>query len=213
MGEKKGRSKKGSILDIWWFDYGHIDLFSYTDRLLSENKIKAVIDANVFYDLQDSSSKTYKESTALLNGWLEDIAEYCITREIYNEIRKNSDKEKRNQHFNYASSFQEVNCSPDIYKQSVEKIKTLFTTQSNKSDSADQRHLAWTLGADVPFFITHDEDILKKSEEAFKLYGLSIVKPSIFIINQDALIRDAEYQPFRLSGTEIKVEKFNEKKC
>ena len=49
-GEMPGRSKQGSILTVWWFDFGHPTLFSYAIEQQTESKLPIVIDASIFYD-------------------------------------------------------------------------------------------------------------------------------------------------------------------
>ena len=55
MGERRGRAKDGSTLTIWWLDHGHPDLFSSLRAEQLEAKLVVAIDANIFFDLVDSS--------------------------------------------------------------------------------------------------------------------------------------------------------------
>lgn len=49
ISEKQGRSSSGELLTYWWLDHGHPTLFTLPNQQAIQAKIKAVIDANVFY--------------------------------------------------------------------------------------------------------------------------------------------------------------------
>jgi GNAT superfamily N-acetyltransferase len=68
---KPGRGSKPSQLTYWWFSHGHADLFSSIDHV-DESKQRVVIDANVFFDLNDPIDIESEESKALLAPWLQD---------------------------------------------------------------------------------------------------------------------------------------------
>ena len=67
-GGKPGRGVDNAYLTYWWFDHGHPDLFTAVNDEYLRSKIKAVIDANIFYDLQNEASATYAESASSDGG-------------------------------------------------------------------------------------------------------------------------------------------------
>jgi hypothetical protein len=75
------------------------------------------------------------------------------------------------------------------------------------SDESDLRQLSWSIAAGVKFFVTLDGDLLKKDEQIYDRFGMHIVRPSDLVINQDQHVRETEYQPARLAGSRIRIER------
>lgn len=88
--EMPGRSKDGSILRLWWRGHGHPTLF-VSQLHSSEGRLKAVLDANVFFDLADDS-RPESESLGLLADWLVEEVDFLYTPELENEIPKATTK-------------------------------------------------------------------------------------------------------------------------
>ena len=77
---RQGRGADGAILDYWWFDHNHDDLWSQVaagDD--SSERVLTVVDANVFYDLTDDKRPHAEESRVLEADWLQDSVELCAT--------------------------------------------------------------------------------------------------------------------------------------
>jgi GNAT superfamily N-acetyltransferase len=83
---KAGRGADGALLDYWWFDHGHGDLFSQAAE--ETEAVATVIDANVFYDLTCDGRPHAEDTRVLQADWLQGSIRLCITREIYNEIHR-----------------------------------------------------------------------------------------------------------------------------
>jgi len=47
--EIDGKSKDGSKLTVWWYDYGYPTLFTDADEQRTQLKLKVAIDSNIFY--------------------------------------------------------------------------------------------------------------------------------------------------------------------
>jgi GNAT superfamily N-acetyltransferase len=92
IGETPGRSKQGSTLTVWWYDYGHQDLFSFESIRSLETRLHAVIDANIFFKLLYPNTERDTGAKALLNDWMQESVELCVTKEILNEIHENAEK-------------------------------------------------------------------------------------------------------------------------
>lgn len=205
--EVPGKSKHGSTLTIWWFDHGHPTLFTIAEQQRTSSKSKVVIDANIFFDLNESSSSSNKQSQPLLADWLEEKIELCLTPEIYNEIDRHEDKTMREKSRSFAESFVTL-CSPDdIFERVYASLLSFFPKQMSKSAASDLRQLAWTIAAEVNLFVTLDKTLLRKEDHIYNSFGVLIIRPSDLIIEQDSLIREDEYQPVRLSGSSINVER------
>jgi ribosomal protein S18 acetylase RimI-like enzyme len=67
VGEKDGRSKEGSKLTIWWFDYEHPSLFTFADEQYPTSRLRVAIDANLFIDLQEPPTSSNEETGKQFN--------------------------------------------------------------------------------------------------------------------------------------------------
>jgi predicted nucleic acid-binding protein len=163
----------------------------------------------VFFDLADESRPGYEESHALLADWLPDSLEICLTDEIYNEINRNKIPEQRKRSREIAQSFV-FPPSESIERDELERsLRKYFPETMTDRDESDLRQLARTIAAGIQFFITRDEPLLDRSEEIYTAFGVSILRPSDFIIRFDQLRREAAYQPARLAGTLTSIQLLN----
>lgn len=204
--ERAGRSKQGSNLTVWWFDHEHRSLFTYAAEQRTQSKHKVVIDANVFYQLEEASNPANEESKALLADWLKENIDLCLTVEIYNEIHRNDDEAQRKQRRTFTEQFQIVQGSDSEFQKVQQALFQLFPHNTSESDASDFRQLSRAIADNVQFFVTRDEPLLKKADHIYAVFGIRIMRPSDLIIHQDELIREAEYQPARLAGSHITIE-------
>jgi len=204
--EKIGRSKSGQTrLTVWWFDHEHSTLFDFISEQQEETKLKVAIDANIFYDLQNDPIQANKESHALLDDWLD--IELCLTDEIFYEISRNPSEPKRNYQMKIAHTYPKLSSPDDKFQMVNQQLQHLFPASKRKSDKSDLRQIAKTIAANISFFITRDENLLKRANEFYDLFGLHVIRPTDLIIYQDVLMRETEYHPARLAGSSIKMER------
>jgi GNAT superfamily N-acetyltransferase/predicted nucleic acid-binding protein len=212
--ERPGKAKGGSILTEWWLGYGKPDLFSLLAEQSSESKLCVVIDANIFYDLADDgcSDEGSRESQALLADWISSDTEFFLTDEIHNEINRNPNEESRRKLNKSASNFLQLDYDVHEIDDIERRIRHLFPGQMKPSDRSDMRQIAKTISSniDISFFLTRDRRLLDQvDDEVYKDFGLRIISPVEFILQQDQLRKDLAYQPARLAGTSIRKSKIS----
>ncbi len=212
QGERPGRAKEGSTLVSWWMDLDNPSLFSYAATNILDSKTCVVIDANILFDLADDVSDVNRPSHALFAEWLEDV-EFCLTKEIDNEIQRQADPSIKAKSKSIAAGFHILPYSDrkqflDIY----DKLKLLWQNKSlSESDESDIRQIAWAICSDAPYFITRDENLIKcVSEAAEDKYNLKILHPTEFIIHMDELLCANKYQPVRFAGTTFSLKAITE---
>lgn len=205
--ELKGRGKKVTRLTVWKYEYPHQSLFSYASLQNENARVKVVIDANVFYQLQNPDDPDNEESLPLLEPWLD--IDLCITPEMFNEIARNKDENKRALSRKFARSFisLEVNTLQNEFQNIYLELRPLFPETLKISDESDLKQLAYAISARVPFFVTRDEPILDKADDIFEKFDIQILRPSDLILMQDELLRGDDYTPSRLAGSRIRTEK------
>ena len=201
-GEKPGKALKGTTLTIWWYDYGQPSILQYADDLRTQSKIKAVIDANIFFEIQGEGQQS-DEVQGLLADWIEVDIELCLTNEIYNEINRNRNKNVREKTRKAVEPYYKIPSLPEKYSAAYEQLRPLFPNDLSESDDSDLRQLSHVIASEIPFFITRDENLLKKSDKIFNDFNTRITRPATFIILRDSLIRASEYRPMKLEGSRI----------
>lgn len=205
--EKRGRSKEGYPLTIWWYPHYQNNLLTQISEYELNNKIVAVIDMNIFLDIKGGREE---ESLALKSDWLLSETILYYTREIYNEINKAKTPEQKKTSRKLLSHFKELPFKDeDEFYKIVEELKNEFPLK-NENDKSDLNHIAYSITGGAQFFITRDDEILKKSR-FFEKYNLSIYRPSDFITHLDENIQVSKYKPQSLIGTNINSERITAK--
>ena len=200
VNDMPGRSKSGSELTVWWYDFGSPDLFSF-DNIRDLSKDQVIIDANIFYSLMNKNSIFHRESSLLLSDWLIEEIEICLTSEIYNEINRNNEKDKREESRAYAKRFPNVLEEGQKLSEFYNDLKLVFPSFTSQSGESDLRHLAHAIASDIRFFVTRDKKILRKSNHLFSKFGVLVLRPASLIIHFDELINGSSYQPEKLEGS------------
>ena len=141
VGEKRGRGKKETILIRWWIDHGQPDLFTQARDKKAENRQLVVVDANVLYDLQNAEQGENNESTILTADWLPETVEYCVTREIFNEILRCDGIMQRKQRSAYARRFRDVATGLDEerIRTSLSLVTSVMPLAKKESDKSDRK--------------------------------------------------------------------------
>ncbi|MBT7618119.1 MAG: GNAT family N-acetyltransferase, partial [Calditrichaeota bacterium] len=196
-GEKPGRSKHGSRITKWWYENNKPDLFS---------KINVVLDTNILIDLSQFRDDQKLEAYYLNADWLTDLINFHITPETFLEIDKHPDELERERMRNYLTQFHEVRQKREL-QCIIKEIRALYPDVINERTQSDIHHIAYTISSDVRIFVTRDKELLDLSDEVSHLYSIEILRPTELIIRLDSLTRNLEYQPSKLSGSNIRIHK------
>lgn len=202
-----GKNKEGKELTVWWFDYGHPNLFTLAAKKQVASKLQIVIDANIFFDLNDKNGN--EESKALQADWLQDSLELCITDELFNEINRNENALERRNKLNIAHNrYTRVDYEQVQVENVTTSIRHLFPKKITESDQSDLYQLAKTIASETQFFVTRDINMLeKRAEQIYETFGISIVSPAGLISKLDEFRRETEYKASRFAGTLSKIKR------
>lgn len=202
VGEQGGRGNKSTILTIWRKRNCLPDLFS---NLSEEGPLpKAVIDANVFFDLDTEQSKLNTESQCLLADWLTDAVELVVVDEIFNDLSRAALPWAREKNRSRARSFPELNYDPG----EVERIRPgLFALLGWDSPTPQQRsdvnHLAKAVSGGANYFVTRDEKLLSIAPHVEERFEMKVVRP----IDLAGIVHFEDqrwtYNPARFCGTQL----------
>lgn len=208
MTERKGKGKNGAVVTSWWYDYGNETIFSQLFES-DEATVQVAVDANIFIDFNERSAVS-EESKALLADWLADKINIFLTPEIYNEIDRCNDIEKRELERIRVSYFDVLPNYPDHYDLIEEGLRKMYPPKISEQDKSDIRQLSHAIAANIEYFITRDDNVLKKSDLIYEKYSISVIRPSEFIVNIDRLEKYDDYKPSRFVGTHAKIHKIND---
>jgi len=197
VGQREGRGKRRSTLIHFWFGFDQATLFTESERRRKDNAISAVIDANVFFGLDERSVDPLV--APILDDWLTDEVNLCITQELQNEILRGHDSRskrslQRTQQFERLPSTQ---VSDPLIVQDVEAVLGPRKSQ----DTSDLKHLLAAADARVPLFLTLDERMYKRRDKIQEILDIKILKPIELVIHLDEIRRNSLYEPERLGGT------------
>lgn len=207
VSEKPGRSRDGKPLTLWFYDYQPLSLFSVTEDVVDQGRPMVVLDANVFYDLQDPPCSKTEESKPLQEDWLQSLVEICITDELLHEINRNQDEKERSRRFNFASGFRQITTDAVELRKIEDQLVAYFKGQLSDNDRSDIRHLAHSIGAGATHFVTRDDELLNRNDEIYNAFGLSVVRPCELIIGNHERLRAADYLPARFAGSMMPVQR------
>lgn len=209
-GEKYGRGKDREPLTYYWFQQQrNTDLFEWANQeKLDSKQYNVVLDANIFYDFYtvDNPNEIIQ---SLNSDWIVNEVTYCLTQEIYNEIDRKDEPRARKLTKSYAEQFPIlpiINSNPEKFNDTVEDLKNNFFSPSSPSDYSDINQLAYAIIANANFFLTCDEEILKKSDSIFSKYKLEIFHPSDFVAMVYDSFNDINYRPAKLAGSNIQIQ-------
>ncbi|MEK7991355.1 MAG: GNAT family N-acetyltransferase [Thiotrichaceae bacterium] len=199
--EKSGRGKKDTILTVWWYDYETLSLFSLNDSDKLDTKQKVVLDANIFFDLENNVTKNSIESHELLADWLQEKVEFCLTNEIFDEINRKNDSVERRKAWESAQKYELIEQENSDTRV---KLQSFYgTSELSNNDKSDIKHLEHSIASGISFFLTRDEALQKKADKIEQYFGLKILSPAHFITYLNELLSAKQYQPLRLEGKQI----------
>ena len=199
-GEKRGRSKEGHFLTLWIRHLGKDQQLSLFQADKSDDRVHAVLDAQVVFSMDEPDSDKAQPSKALLADHLADSVRFCKTDELLVEINRSDDHEKRSRSRQRADQYPSVEYDSVIKGQFYDKLKHVLPSGSDAANS-DINHLAITAASDgIKVFVTEDMGILKRQREILECTGVSVVCPSELIVRLHELSNRQLYVPSRIAG-------------
>lgn len=202
-GDIVGRGRDGEELTVWVHALGPVeDLFSLAEESIADDRITAVMDANVFYDLHGDDAETDSESRVLLEPWVTDAVKLHLVDEIHNEIDRHLIAEKRDEYHRTASNYPEAAYDDHVAAGFVTTIdEVLGRTAKKENERSDRKQLARSAAAGVNVFLTRDQELLDAAETLSARLQIQVLRPTELACGLDETERVAAYQPARLFAT------------
>lgn len=199
---KTGRSQDGHELTFWWFDHEHPDLFSRACDI-DERRLKVVIDANVFFDLQGRESGDSEDSKALWADWVQSSIELFVTKEIHNEIDRACDSAQRARSKAAITRFSVLNSDDCAFQAICEELRPHFPESAVLRDESDLRQIAYAIAGKAVYFVTRDQQLVERCESLYDRHGLKVLHPAELISQLDVIECESKYRPAQIAGSHL----------
>ena len=209
--DEKPTRTAGRILTQWYLGIdgqSEQDLFRVA---ATDDKVNAVIDAQVFFQLHDrNGSSNALVSKALQDDFLGDLLELYISDEIFVEINRDRSDRRRNEMRRAAHSFSEIDYDA-TKSEHFKKVLLGVLKASNARQISDIRHLAKTAASPVRIFVTRDRPLRNAAEEIKRLTEVVVLDPTELIISLDELDNRESYVPDSVAGVGLEWRRLTQK--
>ncbi len=205
-GEKPSRSKGGHKLTIWYLTLAESEQIEFSELNTSTDIQEIIIDAQIFFDFDEPNSDKAMPSKTLLSDFLVDSIDVCITDELFNEIHRQEDEEKRTRSLNRAQNFREIKYDPKLVHDFENQLRNFLPSGKSNQDS-DIKQLAKAAASDINTFVTRDRKLLNQSKTIFNTTGLDVINPTKLIIQHHEISDEQSYLRDRISGLHLRWER------
>ena len=201
--ERPGRSKEGYALTLWCLTLAPNDQLSLFQAKTSDDRLDIVIDAQIFFDLNEPDNDKTKPSKALFSDFMVDSLKPWITDELFNEIDRQEDQERRSISRKIARNFPTVEPDRRLAEYFEGRLKDILPINRSSQES-DIRQLAKASASRVKTFVTRDHELLKRAEKIADLTGLNIVNPVNLVVELHELSARQLYVPENVVGSNLR---------
>ena len=197
--EKPGRSAASHILTLWRRPLAEDDQLDLFRVNTSDDTLDVVIDAQILFDFHEPDDDTTVPSKALLSDFLADSLNLLITDEMYVEINRKDNAAQRQLSRQRAQGFPTARHDLKFAVHLTDALSAVLP-RNTPSQQSDIQQLAKTAAADVKFFVTRDNGLLKKSAGILDSTGVRVVRPTELIVRLHELSDSQSYVPRRVAG-------------
>ncbi|MCY4368387.1 MAG: GNAT family N-acetyltransferase [bacterium] len=203
IAERPGRSQRGTLLKIWFRNHGHYSLFTPVADDTAQLGTLVALDFNIVLDLVEEAAPRGLPSQHLLDDWVTQMVDICITDETYHEAAQLPTLERRNDIRNQLEQFPRLPVSRD---QRWHKLVSTVSALVSRAQDSDHRHLADTIAGGGYYFVTRDQAIIDCSDILANRFGISVLSPQQLIVTLDSIRSEDRYEPRQLNATMLRVE-------
>lgn len=201
IGEKPGRSAKGTILTIWEYRLRAPDQTDIFDAKVRDS-IEVVIDAQVLFHMTKSATANTEPAHQLASDHLVDFVELCVTDEHFNEIERNPDDTLRRVSLEHAQTLRRL--THDREEASGYRAALEFVLPSRTaSEKSDITHIANTAASSAGVFVTQDDKLLRNAATIQGITDVRVLHPTSLIIELHKASDPSAYVQSRVSGPSL----------
>ncbi|WP_145263877.1 GNAT family N-acetyltransferase [Calycomorphotria hydatis] len=123
-GHLVGRGKDCHMLTDYRMETKERNLFSTIED--SDDRIKAAIDTNIFYDIYDPDRNQAEETQGILSDWIEPLLQLCVTGELHNELSRIDDPVHREEMLAFAQQFDQLGGDSGEFLQVYDSVRSIM---------------------------------------------------------------------------------------
>lgn len=207
-GDRPGRGLRSEPLTIWWRPLGGPDLF---DHLILETALPvAVLDTNIVIDLVASSKtlRPQRQSSEQLTGdWVESRVTLAVSSELDHELNDLDDAAERRHQVAGSQNLTRLPTNRPKDSTIEDALRARIgeaDLEKDKSLEKDFNHLADAINAGARFFVTHDEPLIRVTQQWIaEDFGLQVLMPFELVNELSDPGSVPTYQPRHLNGAFI----------
>lgn len=193
-GDRPGRSAAGHAVTDLFLDFGHATLFSQPEP----GRALAAMDQMIHEDLVSERDEG-ADSRRLLDDWLQEHIELCVSDQVRIESHKCEDPELRARLLNACDGLRAVASGQRLPSDLVRRIGEF----APRAGISDHRHVAFAITGGVTYFLSRDEKLLEGREAIEKEYRLIMLRPEELQATIDRAVQSDGYEPVALRGTHL----------
>lgn len=191
----------GARLMIWYLGVGGAAQLDFFSNVTSDDKVRAVIDAQIFYQLHAPENADTAVAKGLQADFLMDALDLYITKEMFNEIdRAGPSQRKRSR--GYALAFPQIDHDADRMATTVASLESILPS-ARPSQQSDIRQLAMVANSDLSVFLTRDQDLLDRTTQIKSTIAVDVMHPNQLIVRLDEIADSYAYEPVAVSGSRL----------
>lgn len=168
-------------------DFGHQNLFSLASSG-PEQTVDVVFDMSIIALIDEESAPS--EIRALSADWLQNALRAFVTPEARVEVDRDSDSLRRRRSIAKLQRFEPLHASMTDFDKAIPEVAGLVCPDLDygslsANDQSDIRHLAYTVTAGEPFFVTRDDRLLRRRKQIAERYPLTLLRPAELVLHLD----------------------------
>lgn len=202
LAERRGRSRAGTLLTTWFRSHGHHNLFTAPTDDSKNPSIIVAIDFNIVLDLIDEPTDRGLPSRHMLDDWITQLAEICITDEAYQEASRLPTPDRRHHVRSQLEQFSKLSVSRD---QSWQDLVSKVSAVVPRAQDSDHHHLADAIAGKSHYFVTRDRELTNNDKRLKEYFGIDVVSPQQLIIDLDMARSEDRYMPEQLNATSVSI--------
>ncbi len=196
LGERRGRSRAGHPLVVWWLPIAAQMLFGEPEQ--EETRLVVAIDTNILLDIREE--RNHQASLALTADWVAEAAELVVTSQSLSELSKPRSSEEFESKL---SEFRELESSEAAWRTELQPLQDDPTIA--RVGEKDLRVVAQAAAGGAAYLITRDEHLLRQSERVEQMTSLKLVGPDDFLLRLHWLGGYHGHQTRKIAASGISV--------
>ncbi len=190
--DRNGRAQAGSTLTDFSFDLSPYPLFD--ESHLQSRLPRVAVDTNIFFDIVQQARPHHQESSGLLADWFASEFELCVTDAIREDLSRGGCGDTLLQDWPI------VQADSSSFRSALSKIQEILGAGNNDQDRSDRHHLAHAVAENCEAFITRDGFLIEHSDELYDRFGITLQRPSDFIVSADTILNGDRYDRHDLTS-------------